>query len=180
MQTARAQNVELRAWDSADWPLLYGWCSQYWNSVCTDDEPRNEDAFIELKRLQASPPGSITLGVYRDGRLGGLLLSVPVGSHVAQAHCYFRKGHTKEDSFFGPDVTVPALQMGMEFAWKVGYRRLDCVIFKHNMRMKRLLEAVGGVYEGTLRNRAWQHGEPIDMESWALFSPDNQPPRQED
>lgn len=161
--------ITLKPWSSSDWPLLYHWCQAYWDMVSDDFQPHDQETFIELQRRQYSVPGSISLGVYRDGELGGLLLSTPMSPIIAQAHCFFRKGANKRDSFWGASTTIPALEKGFQFHWKSGYHKLMCLVFSENVRMKGLLTRLGGVYEGTLRNQTIRHGAYADIECWGIF-----------
>lgn len=169
MTAAPAKHIELKPWNPSEWPLIYLWSEQYWDMVATDFDPKDDYLFTELKRLQANPPGTITLGVYAQGKLGGLLMSSPISPMVAQVHCWFRKGKSAHDSFWGREITVPALLGGINFAWRAGYEKLVCTVFPANRLMKALLNALGAVYEGKQRRHTKQHGEYVDIELWAIF-----------
>ena len=160
MKPESAQSViTIEPWDESDYPLLWSWCNKFWDSVADDDVPRTQTEFVMFKQMQ----GSINLGVYRDGQLGGILSCDPVNSKVCQAHAIFRK------EFWGRETTERGLQLGIEFAWELGYTKIVSMVYQHNVKMRALIQAVGGKQEGYHVAQTRQNGKPVDMVSYGIF-----------
>ena len=160
MQAEPAQSViTIEPFDPSDFPLLWQWCQAFWDSVCDDNVPRPQVEFVMFKEIQ----GSTNFGVYRDGQLGGILSFDPINSWVCQAHVVFRK------EFWGRDTTERGIQLGIELAWKIGYTKIVALVYEHNIRIKALIQAVGGKQEGYHVAQTRQNGKPVDMVSYGIF-----------
>lgn len=152
--------ITIEPFDPSDFPLVYSWCTKFWDSVCDDDIPGDEVNFVNFKMMQ----GSINLAVYRDDQLGGMLSCGPVNSWVTQAHCIFRK------EAWGSEFTIPALQLGIDFAFeKLGYKKIISMVYEHNARMRALLEKLGAKQEGFHVAQTRQNGKPVNMVSYGIF-----------
>ncbi len=152
--------IELAPWLDEDWPVCWLWLEQSWHFIADDFAPKDLDSFVEIKRRQ----GALNVGVRINGTLGGMLIYVPQTPIVCAGHCVFRR------TFWGRHITVPALEMGKKFAWKLGYRKVSASCFEDNRAMVALLERVGGIYEGRSINQTLRNGEPINMINYALLA----------
>jgi RimJ/RimL family protein N-acetyltransferase len=165
--TAQAAQVDivLKPWDPQDWPIAFLWLEQAWHFVADDFAPKDLDSFVYVKQAQEA----LNVGVHINGTLGGLLIYVPMSPIVCAGHCVFRR------SFWGRHITVPALEAGMQFAWRLGYRKIEASCFEDNRAMIALLDRAGAIYEGKLINHTLRNGKPINMLQYALLAPGDYP-----
>ncbi len=138
---------------------MWLWLEKSWHLIADDFAPKDLESFVEIKRRQ----DALNVGVYINGTLGGLLIYVPQSPIVCAGHCVFRR------QFWGRHITVPALEAGKKFAWRLGYRKISCQCFEDNRAMAALLERVGGIYEGRMIAQTMRNGELINMLSYALL-----------
>lgn len=165
MQAKPARSIILQPFEEADLPIAWSWAQSYWHMIADDFAIRDQRDFIEFKISQMA----IQLGVWRDGELGGLLTCEPQSPVLCQAHAMFKKGIDRRDSFWGWDTTVPALQLGIDVAWKMGYSKIACLVFEDNAAMNKLLERVGGRLEGVLMNHTRREGQMVNMHQWGIL-----------
>ncbi len=152
-------NISLSPWEESDWPIAFIWLDASWDMLSDDFHPRDIDSFVEIKRRQ----NAVTIGVYKDDELGGFLTQSPISPVLCQGHAVFKR------RFWRPDETVVALELGKRLAWQMGYHKISAHVYPENKAMVRLLERVGGVYEGRLYSETQRGGKLVDMLSYALL-----------
>lgn len=174
-QPRPAPSIELRPWREADWPLAFRWALQCWRWIADDSFPKDQRTWIRHRiaatqdqeaRDQGMPKN---FGVYRDGELGGILMCEGRGPWVCQAHCIFKRGIDRRDSFWGHQTTVPALQLGIEKAWEMGYTKVQAVFFDDHRAMIRLMEELDAVQEAIYQRQAIREGEWATLVGYAIF-----------
>ena len=101
---------------------------------------------------------AITWGVYRDGLLGGW---VAFDLHTSNAHCVFKKGETRTESFFGHKTTIPALTQIATDLFAVGVPRIGMLVFRSNRALQSLIKALGGDIEAIYFNPRTMAGETV-------------------
>lgn len=151
--------VDLRPWKEDDFPIAWLWMEPFWHQLADDSMPRDLDAFVEIRRAQQA----INLGVYRNNELGGLLTLVPRSPWLGEGHCIFKR------TFMDRETPVRALEMSKQFAWRIGYRKINCVVFPDNKAMIYLLLRVGALREGPHYSHTQRDGRPTDMLSFAIL-----------
>lgn len=152
-------DVELRPWEEADWPLLWGWMQDCWPLVSDDYSPPDLRSFVYYRQQQES----INMGVWMDDELGGWLCLESASPIVAVGHAIFKR------SFQRRSITVPALKQMMRFAWAHGFHKIACRVYPDNHSMIRLLISLGAVHQGVLYSEAMREGQLSDVENYALL-----------
>ncbi len=153
--------ITIRPWDDADDVIGWKWVEESWTAFADDDQERSMDAFFGERRRRHA----IFLGVWRDEDLVGLLICEPFTRHCCMAYCVFRRRSTS------PSETDRALNLGYEFAWKLGYRRIWAWVHQDNVAMQRALKRTGAVFEGVLYALGQRDGRPANVVSFALLRP---------
>lgn len=160
MQAISAKSkVSLAPWKDEDFPVCWLWMEPHWRQLADDSMPRDLDTFVEIRRRQ----DVINLGVYRDNELGGLLTLVPRSPWLGDGHCIFRR------AFMDRETPVQALELAKRFAWKIGYRKINCMVFPDNKAMIYLLLRAGALREGRHFAHTQREGRPTDMLSFAIL-----------
>lgn len=157
--TAKAP-IELRPFDSADWPVIWRWIERYYFKVADDYAPKTLREFVDASIRR----GSKNFGVYKNGELGGLIMFDHLSPMLCECHVYFKR------SFWGWETTVPALRLA--YRWAVtegGYKKCTSPVFESNRLMIRLMEHLGFVQEAFFRNHTMQRGKPVNVVYLSLF-----------
>jgi RimJ/RimL family protein N-acetyltransferase len=162
MQASTAKSkVSLSVWDESDFPIAFVWMQPFWHVLADDNMPCDLDSFVELRRSQ----NAIHAGVTRGGELGGLMSLVPVSQWLCEGHCVFKRG------FMDKHTPLAALELGQRFAWNIGYKKINCMVYPDNKGMIYLLLRAGASREGRFHHHTQREGRPTDMLSFALFEP---------
>lgn len=112
------------------------------------------------------PKNIVTFGILRDGELGGYVKAVQTSPIVIEAHCIFKQ------EFYGSATTIPALSLVARQLFDCGIERITMPVWAHNAAIKKLIQKLGGVEEGRLRNYTKQNGEPVDLAIFGLLKAD--------
>jgi RimJ/RimL family protein N-acetyltransferase len=162
MSVPKAPEIEIKPWNEADWPVAFYWFEADWDLQADDYYPRDLDVFVELHRSK----GSISFGVHVDGELAGIFIFLPVSPIVIDVHCVFAR------SFRDGRTAFAAAQIILKAIWRMGYRKISCVAFENNHRVIRLIERMGGIYEGLLLGHMQKNGRPANLVSYGILRED--------
>lgn len=159
--TAPAPTIELRGWNSADWPICWSWLNRYYWKVADDYAPKTLQEFVDASISR----GSRNFGVYRNGELGGLIMFDRLSPYLCECHVYFKR------SFWGWATTVPALQLARRWATtEGGYSKCTSPIFESNQLMVKLAERLGFIQEAFFRAHTTQRGKPVNVLYFSYFA----------
>lgn len=155
-----SQMIGLRPFEKADWPICWRWITPHLSTLLHDDGPQTQRQFVDSHIER----GSRNFGVYRDSELVGLFICDHVSPMLCEAHVYFKR------SFLGRENTIPALRLGIEWAFTDGgYHKITSPVFESNRLMIRALKELGAVQEACFRAHVRQNGQPVDVLYFSIF-----------
>lgn len=152
--------IELRPFSEEDWPVVWSWMEDCWIELADDFSPKDIEAFVEIKRNQ----NAINIGVFVEDDLAGVFIFIPISPILTQVHTIFRP------SFRDGQTAARAAEICKEAIWRMGYWKISCVCFEDNLKVRRLIEKVGGIYEGKLLSHTQREGQLVDMVSYAILA----------
>lgn len=157
-----ATRVEVRTWAGSDWPRAYSWARESEHWVFDDFASRDQRDWVDSQIRRSSHD----FGVYLDGALGGLIQGDRISPVCVQVHFLFKR------HFWTPQETTQAAELAKWEAWRLGYRKIWCLVDADNRAIIALIRRVGGIYEGTLVNHVQKAGKLSDIASWAILRED--------
>lgn len=157
-----------------DYPRVHAWIEAV-PSLILPGHQQTIDGFIDDWLGDGDRAGraalALTFAIYRDGVLGGWVVFEPnIGEPgTGSAHCVFKKGASKRESFFGWATTLPALTEIARDLFAVGITRIDMAVMQANQGMVSLLRKLGARQVGTFQSAG---DEPLTVLHYALYKDD--------
>ena len=124
-------------------PRVWLWIQESPHALMNNLGPQTIEEFVDYWMERKA----VTWGVYRDGILGGWIVYEPTNRVTGNAHCVFKKGEGRHDSFFGHKTTVPALSLAFDEMFSIGVQRIGMLVFQSNRAVQSLIKALGGELE---------------------------------
>jgi RimJ/RimL family protein N-acetyltransferase len=151
--------VELRPWRSADWPIAFRWARESAPWVFDDFAPTDQHSWIDSQIRRSSHD----YAVIHEGELGGLIQGDRISPITVQVHFLFKR------HFCTPEITTEAALLAKAEAWRLGYRKIWCLVDAENRAIIRLIKRVGGIPEGMLRRHVQKDGMLTDIAVFGIF-----------
>jgi len=140
-------------------PRVWLWFQQAGPALLTDQGPQTMDEFVDDWLVRGAR--CITWGVYRDGELGGWIVYEPVTPTTGNAHCVFRKGTGRGNSFWGWKTTIPAISAALDDLFGIGVLRVGLLIQEENRTIESLILHLGAVKEALWYSVRGDDGQPL-------------------
>jgi RimJ/RimL family protein N-acetyltransferase len=135
------------------WPQVWHWTQGFRRQVADDFAPQELGVFVrDMMAIRAR-----TWGVYRDGRVGGVLWFEQTSPVAGIAHAIFSR------SFWGSKTTVPAMSAAVAAVMDSGVRKISAIVFADNHAARGIYRRLGFRDEGILRAHTMRRGEMVDM-----------------
>lgn len=144
-----------------EYPRVWYWMQAVKSQVMSDQSPQNIDAYVDsaIERHEQA----LTWAVYRDDILGGFVMYEPINDSTGNAHCIFKKGANRAESFFGWKTTEPALTQVAADIFAIGVQRIGMCVFQTNGAIQSLIARLGGEAEAVIFNPRTIDGEVITI-----------------
>lgn len=164
------EGVTLRPLEFDDIDLLYGWESDIELSLQGGWVPvLSRVAFRQKYEMRISDPNP-------DQKLFGIVFEERLVGYVQLARIDREEGIAAigivigEKAFQGRGIGSTALRIVLDFAFKVtNLERVYAEVYGFNQRSQRLMEHVGFVKEGILRQHEVHNGERQDMHFYGIL-----------
>jgi RimJ/RimL family protein N-acetyltransferase len=137
-------------------PRLWGWTVESRRQSTDDFSSRTLEEFIR-EWDAAERVGRSSWGVWRDGELGGVVMSRRINPVCADAHCVFKR------SFWGHKTTVEALRLVFDEIFVGETRKITAWAYHDNHALLGLARKLGFQKEGVLRQQTRRDGEMVDV-----------------
>lgn len=138
-------------------PRVWGWIGESRRQTQDDFSVDTLNAFVGEWEV-ADAAGRLTWAVWRDGELGGVVMSRRINPVCVDSHCVFKR------SFWGHGTTVEALRLVARDIFSSGEtQKITAWAYHDNHALLGLVRKLGFQKEGTLRQQTRRAGEPVDV-----------------
>ncbi|MFP4591519.1 MAG: GNAT family N-acetyltransferase [Halobacteriales archaeon] len=159
--------VELRTVEEEDLPYLQARVNdQAIRRPIGRSTPVNADQERSFYENVVCADDSVDLLIARDGEAVGMISLNPIRQEVDSAEL----GYWLAPEHHGEGYTSEAAALLVRYGFEqLGLNRIYAHVFAFNDPSRRLLEGLGFVQEGTLREAAFVDGERVDAEVYGLL-----------
>ena len=129
----------------------------------------NQKQWFE-KIYTENPPSSIMFGIVTNSKLVGVcgLTYIDWKNKHAELSCYFQKTKWQKSK-----ESIETIKLLLDYGFnELNLHRIWAEVYEISIENKKLLEKLGFVLEGTLRDKLWRDGRWWDSYVYSIINPD--------